>query len=183
MYETLTLERSEPSDFDQLYQRYAQKIFNYTYRHVHTFEDAEDILVEVFLAALENETFAQLDQSGQQAWLWRVARNKIADLYRRDKRHPLLSLHLFDEERFAQDDANPEVGNLVQEQEEQLRQLLEALPATQKEVVRLRFLHNWRCPQIATTLGKSENAVRTLLSRALSSLRKLYITQDREELH
>jgi len=51
-------------------------------RHVPAREDAEDILLEVFLAALENESISELNQEKQRAWLLRVAHNKIVDFHR-----------------------------------------------------------------------------------------------------
>src|SRR5579883_2226117 len=68
---------------DVLYQRYAATIFAYVRQHTATCEDAEDILVETFLAALEAPKFVQLSEKEQVAWLWRVARNKVVDSYRR----------------------------------------------------------------------------------------------------
>lgn len=53
-----------------------------------TREDAEDLLVEVFLAALEQARFRAIPAEKQRAWLWRVARYKTIDLYRGIKQHP-----------------------------------------------------------------------------------------------
>lgn len=65
-----------------LYQRYSEVIFAYLRRHTASREDAEDVLVEVFVAALEYEHFSFITEKEQLAWLWRVARNKAIDAYR-----------------------------------------------------------------------------------------------------
>ncbi len=44
----------DPSSAGSLYQQYGRVIFAYVRRHTHSWEDAEDLLLEVFLAALEN---------------------------------------------------------------------------------------------------------------------------------
>src|SRR5574340_1666452 len=68
-----------------LYGTYAPGLFTYVRMHITPVEDAEDLLVEVFLAALENAKFHTLSEKEQQLWLWRVTRNKVIDTYRRAK--------------------------------------------------------------------------------------------------
>jgi RNA polymerase sigma-70 factor (ECF subfamily) len=68
---------------DRLYEHHAAAIFTYLRQHTRSREDAEDILVDTFLAAIESEQFAQLSEQAQVAWLWRVARNKVVDAFRR----------------------------------------------------------------------------------------------------
>src|SRR5712671_1872271 len=52
-----------------LYQRYAPAILTYIRRHISSPEDAEDLLVEVFLAALERNNLLCLNEGEQLAWL------------------------------------------------------------------------------------------------------------------
>src|ERR1700694_5892445 len=80
-----------------LYGQYAPAIFAYLVRHMSYKEDAEDIVVEVFLAALENEQFLMLPEKAQLVWLWRVTRNKLIDAYRRSTRRQSVTLeHIAD---------------------------------------------------------------------------------------
>jgi len=67
----------------RLYELHATAIFAYLRRQAATREDAEDILVEVFVAAVESSTFNELGEKEQLVWLWRVAHNKAVDAYRR----------------------------------------------------------------------------------------------------
>jgi len=46
----------------ELYQRYAPGLFAYLRQQTHSREDAEDVLVDIFLAALEYEPLAELDE-------------------------------------------------------------------------------------------------------------------------
>lgn len=75
----------------QLYRRTAPTLLAYLLRQVSSREDAEDLLLEVFLAALENEQFKGINEEKQLAWLRTVARYKVADYYRRFTRHPGVS--------------------------------------------------------------------------------------------
>ncbi|WP_165422840.1 RNA polymerase sigma factor [Ktedonosporobacter rubrisoli] len=65
-----------------LFHQHAQAILIYLHRYISSKEDADDILVEVFLAALENRTLLTLSDDQQRSWLKKVAHNKAID-YRR----------------------------------------------------------------------------------------------------
>src|SRR5438270_394109 len=76
-----------PSDspIARLYELHATVIFAYLRRQTPSREDAEDILVEVFAAAVEYAAFDRMSEKEQVAWLWRVAHNKAVDAYRRSR--------------------------------------------------------------------------------------------------
>ena len=84
-----------------IYQQSAPKILDYICEHVSSLPDAEDILIDVFVAALESAAFASLTEQEQQAWLWRVARNKVIDTYRRAERLSHSSLRSVDDQSIA----------------------------------------------------------------------------------
>ncbi|HKV59729.1 MAG TPA: sigma factor, partial [Ktedonobacteraceae bacterium] len=75
-----------------LFHRHAPPLFAFLCQHTTSQEDAEDLLLEVFLAALERDGFSELFEGEQQKWLWRVARNKTIDNYRRSTSKTVLAL-------------------------------------------------------------------------------------------
>lgn len=160
----------------RLYQRCAPVILKYIRRHVSSMEDAEDLLLEVFVAAVENEGLLALSDDEQLAWLRRVAHNKFIDYYRRSQRRPAVSLEEVTEESLVDDDdlSSPEHAAVRQEEHTLLRARLSALPEMQQTVLRLRFANGWRSKEIAEHINKSEGAVRTMLSRSLDLLRNIY---------
>ncbi len=158
-----------------LYQRYAPAILAYVRRHVPSVEDAEDVLLDVFLAALEHRaSFLQLDERQQLAWLRRTAHNKFIDYHRRVRRRPAVSLEFAAEALYEDDDRAPEKIVLRQEEHEQLYEWLADLPEHQQEVLRLRFAANMRCIDIARHLDRREGTIRAWLSRSLNFLRVTY---------
>ncbi len=159
-----------------LYQRYAPAIFAYLWKQIASKEDAEDVLLEVFLAAMERGNLAHLEPPEQRAWLWAVARNKAADHYRRMTRHPSVHLRLLTEEPFDDEEQEPEQVLLRQEALAELTDAIAQLPPLQQDVLRLRFGHGLPCGDIAVILKKKESAVRMLLSRTLKALRTHYHT-------
>jgi len=68
---------------ETLYDRFALPMYTYICQHVSNKQDAEDLLMEVFLIAFNNETLASLPAEQRLAWLLRVTRNKMIDRHRR----------------------------------------------------------------------------------------------------
>src|ERR1700751_4649595 len=85
------------SSIGKLYQRYWQTLFTSIRRTISSREDAEDILLEVFLAVAESETFPRMSEAHQEAWLRRVAYNKCMDFHRNKARHATASLEDYTE--------------------------------------------------------------------------------------
>jgi RNA polymerase sigma factor (sigma-70 family) len=157
-----------------LYRQYAPAIFAYLLRRAPSEEDAEDILVEVFLAALEDKRFSSWPEKIQLAWLWRVGRNKIIDLYRRKTRRGSVTLESLPESTMEDDMLDPEIFALRQEEYHDLQVHIKSLSVLQQEVLRLRFDQDMRCSEIAAHLGKQEGAVKVMLSRTLNFLKTIY---------
>lgn len=160
---------------EALFERHAETLFAFLRLHTPAREDAEDILVETFTAALAEAKFAQLDEPEQKAWLWRVARNKAVDVFRKASVRGNTSLEQAEETICEDETRDPEQMALRQDEAHEVEALLQQLSAQQQEVLRLRYRNDLRCSEIALILGKRESAVRTMLSRTMNILRQLYL--------
>jgi len=159
-----------------LYQQYAHIIFKYVFSSLPQREEAEDILVEVFLAALRYQGLTHMNEQQQFAWLLAVARNKLADWYRHNSRHAHTSLEQvlpFVEQDLAEPE-EPEAVALKKEEYAHLQLQVSHLPEQQQEVLRLRFIVGLRHAEIGKLLGKTEGAIQGIFWRAIHSLRSLY---------
>ena len=157
-----------------LYQRYAAPIFVYLRMHTSAWEDAEDLLLEVFLAALEQSDLLALPEEKQVAWLRSVAQHKLVDHYRRTVRRPAVPLEQVAEALQEDEERSPEQIALRQEEHHRLAEAIKRLPAAQQEVLRLRFTDGLRTRQIAALLGKREETVQKILYRIITRLRTIY---------
>ncbi len=164
----------DPSPAAVLYQQHAPVIFAYLHRHTGSWEDAEDLLLEVFLAALENNQLSAVPEGSHLPWLQRVAQRKLVDHYRRSSRRLALPIEEVAETLLEDEELIPERQALRHEVQTELRQAIQLLPAQYQEVLRLRFVHGLRSLEIGAVLGKQEGTVRVLLSRALKLLRARY---------
>jgi RNA polymerase sigma-70 factor, ECF subfamily len=162
----------ETTRSETLYDRFALPIYTYICQHISNKQDAEDLLMEVFLIAFNNETLASLPAERHLAWLMRVTRNKMIDSYRRLARHQLVSIELAGE----LEDGAPTPEEYVDQQEryERLFHALEQLSPLQQRLIWLRHTKSLRFFEIARMFEKSEEAVRQLYSRTLRQLRGIY---------
>ncbi len=161
-----------------LYDRYASTILAYLERHIGHPQDAEDMLVEVFLAAFKAHNLAGLSGDDQLAWLRRVAHNKVVDRWRQAGR----LMHISLDEAVAQESRGltPEEESIRQESYAHLYRLIARLSPTQQEVLQLRYGEGLRPVEIAARLQKSDGNVRKLLLRTLHRLHVLYEREERK---
>lgn len=177
------LDTDELQDLEKsmLYERFAETLLAYLCQQVSHRQDAEDLLLEVFLAALQNTSLANFPAVRQLAWLRRVARNKVIDHYRHKA--------IFTVQPLGQAQGMEDLSLTPEQQAEErekwtwLLQALEHLSPDQRELVRLRYAQELRLTQIATLMGKSEGTVRKMLSRTLRRLKNLYERDERRENH
>ena len=164
-----------------LYQKYAPALLAFVRMRVPLSEDAEDLVVDVFLAALEHATFPALAEKEKQLWLWRVTRNKVVDRYRQAKTRQHVTLEQVADGLFEDEMVSPEYSALRHENYADLYDQLQSLPSLQQQILRMRFGQGLSCREIATRLGKQENVVRVTLSRSLNLLRKIYQRRGEEQ--
>ncbi len=156
--------------FGRLYQLYLDRIYRFVFFRVgQQRELAEDIVSEVFLKAWEKiETFKE---GSFQAWVYMIARNRVIDYYRVTKQQVQL------DEAFIDDKENVEDTALKHLEIEQVKQALSALTDEQQEVLVLKFIEDVSNREIAHILGKREDAVRALQSRAIKELKRILIKE------
>jgi RNA polymerase sigma factor (sigma-70 family) len=164
----------------QVIQTYGRRLKDFIRQRVATPEDAEDVLQDVYIDLTETMRVETVEQVA--AWLYRVARNKIIDRYRKHK--PLLINDLNagsnedeDDYSFLEDllGAEHDSGFLNKDNEfirESLMAALDELPAEQREVFIRHEIEQQSFKEISDDLGVTVN---TLLSRkhyAIKFLRK-----------
>lgn len=168
-------ERNQPCSLDStLYDRYAAGIFAYIRLHTPSWQDAEDLTLEVFLTALEHDNLSWLTDKQQLVWLRRVAHNRLIDKYRRSPRPVVVPLDQVVETVYHDEALTPEQLAIRREELERLYKAVGKLSLLEQQVLQLRFVDRLHFAEIAILLNKSEGAVRKLCSRTLAHLRTIY---------
>jgi RNA polymerase sigma factor (sigma-70 family) len=167
--ELLRLTATDPEAFATFYRRHVRAVLTYARHRTGSPELAFDLTAEVFAAALQSSRRYRPGPHGAAAWLFGIARHKLADSARRGRiedraRHALAMqpIELTDAglaEVEAEASGNP------------LDLLLDGLPADQREAVRERVLEERDYQEIAARLRCSEQVIRKRVSRGLTALR------------
>jgi RNA polymerase sigma-70 factor, ECF subfamily len=177
--------RRDPSRFDALYRKYLAQVYSYAFYELRDHHAAEDATERVFMQALaglarfEERVDAFIasrpaltpadstEMSTFRVWLFRIARNVVANERRRDRRRPVSSL-----EDAAELSAPGDVVDTAAAREavSAAWQAVARLPDDRRRAVILRFVDEMSTAEIAAILGRSEGAVRVLLHRALRSV-------------
>jgi RNA polymerase sigma factor (sigma-70 family) len=153
----------------EVVKRERSRLHNFIRRRVPDPRDAEDILQEVFYELVEaNRLLMPIEHVT--GWLFRVARNRIADLFRKKKPESFTDVAVADDEEellrledlLPSTDAGPDALYARSVLLEELKFALSELPAEQREVFVAHDLEGRTFKEMAAESGVSIN---TLLAR------------------
>src|ERR1043165_2464716 len=166
------VDRAQQGDREALEELYLipfDRIYSYLHMSVGNRHDAEDLTTQTFLKMLESIGRFRWQSAPFSAWLFRIAHNLAMDHFRARRRgqpegevpEPPGS-----EEPSAELEAMQSIGR------QSMMELIERLSPEQQQVLTLKFVFNFPNAEVATILGKTEGAIKSLQHRALASLQK-----------
>lgn len=158
--------QENPAAFTPLYDRYVQPVYRYLYSRMGDVHAAEDVTSQTFIAAYE--ALPKYREQGQfSAWLFRIARSKMNDHFRRNRREVGLEAA---GELIEREDS---LGTLIRAEElSQIRFLIKRLSEEEQDLIRLRYVAELSFVEIANLLGKREDAVKKSIYRLLERLKR-----------
>lgn len=163
----------DPVAFAELYRRYVVQVYRYLYSHLGNVSDAEDLTAQVFTAAWEGRQRYR-EQGAFAAWLFRIARNKIADYFRR--RRPQVSLEGDDPPLKVEWDP---LSQLVHNESLlRLSRLVHCLQPREIELLRLRYAAELSYAEMGAAVGQSEAATKMAVHRLLNRLKDEWERSD-----
>lgn len=169
--------------FEELVNRFKNRVFALVYRIVGQQQEAEDISQEVFLAVYEK--LYQYDNSKKFApWIFRIATNASISALRRKKKVVLLnfeesysSIFELNHSSIATD---PHLMFERHELEKEISSAIMQLPENYRVVITLRYHLDLDNQEIADVLGISRENVEVRIHRARKALRKIILLQKEE---
>ncbi len=161
------------SDFDRLYEEYAEPLLGYLTYRTGNRATAEDLLADTFERILKAKRGYDPRRGTEKAWIYAIALNLARDHARRR----------LAEERALGREADGQIGTVepgpseVIERRHLVREALHVLSEEERETVALRFGGDLTNPEVAALLDQPLTTVEGRLYRALRKLRDAVTTE------
>lgn len=171
------LQKAQEGDqaaFEALYTEYFTPVYRYLYRRIRDKSDAMDLAQNVFLKLATTNSRYEVRNNALLSYLFTVARNVLIDFARKES-HGII----YDDEILKNNDGDAGSGGAHSSLEEYenrdaVIRALGELDDSTREIMEFRFVEGMKSQEIAKIVGKSEESVRQIQSRALKKLRHLY---------
>lgn len=173
----------DQAGLEQLINRHQSRVFAYILMVVKDKHLADDIFQDAFIKVVNTLRSGTYKEEGKFIqWVMRIAHNLIIDHYRKAKRIPVVEnknedFDIFSSLRLTDDSIEDRM--IIEQIHEDVRKLIEYLPAEQKEVLMMRHYSGMSFKDIAEQTEVSINTALGRMRYALINLRKLI---DKKEI-
>jgi RNA polymerase sigma-70 factor (ECF subfamily) len=166
--------------FEVLLMRHKDKIHRFIYLKVRDQVLAEDIFQEAFVKIINTLKLGAYNEEGKfLPWAMRIAHNLVIDHFRRSSKVRMISESSSQKDDFnifstlSLEDKNVQQQMSYDELEKQMVDLIEHLPVTQREILKMRIFQDMSFKDIAESEDISINTALGRMRYALINLRKL----------
>lgn len=159
--------KGDEAQFNELYRRYFQRVYNFTFLRVRNHADAEEIVQETFTAVFRSiEAFR--GQSSLLSWIYGIAKNTVNNQLRRAKNRDTW-LEKAEPELLrpspSLESCSPEEHLSLRRYAEAIHRRLDSAGDWQIEVFVLRHVDNLSISEISARTARSSDAIRSSLYR------------------
>lgn len=142
--------------FNELYNRYSQRVFNFLNKKTRNQSDSEDLLQKVFIKIHESKHLFRPKYKFEQ-WLFVIARSQALDHFRASSRY---------QKRLEGIETHEPSFNEIE------REHLPQLDNDQQELLEMKFIDELSYQEISKIVNKSEVSLRKTVSRLVGRLKK-----------
>lgn len=154
--------------FGKLYDTFLDAVYRFVYVRVGSRQDAEDITEQIFISMFTAMSRYVDNGLPFEAWMYRIARNKVTDYYRTRKSY----VQLEEITEIADTHPLPEEQTETVLSGEAVMKSLTKLPPQYQEIIVLKFIEDKSNEEISSILEKPIVHIRVLQHRAIQALRK-----------
>ena len=157
--------------FDELYERYAGKIYGRCISILYDEAESQDAVQDIFMKILGNLSKFNF-KSKFSTWVYSITYNWCIDLIRKRKKRAVVD----DADGLGDLDVIDEVDDsfLLETEISRLKLILEKIPADDKAVLLMKYLEEMSIKEMTEVLEKSESAVKMQIKRAKHRFRLIY---------
>lgn len=164
------VQRGDHDALRRLFDRYQGSLFGFFYSRLGQSDPAEDLVQTVFIRTWKHRGSFQPGRR-LRPWLFRLARNALADAAPRNEPAPL-------HEDLSTREPDPAERLERAERAARIRRAVSRLPESQRDALLMSRWSGMSYREIGNVLGCSEGAVKLRMFRAMQTLRSLL---EREE--
>ena len=161
--------REDVAAFAEFYDQTKHILTSCVGRIVRDRWDAEEVLQDTYQQVWLTAAAFRSDRGVPSAWIRTIARSRALDNLRRGKRKQ--STVLLDEQRCSTSPGNMELELTERSSHAQVRETVQRLPASQKQMIDLAFFEGFSHSQVAATTGLPLGTVKSRIRIALTMLR------------
>ncbi|MES2799915.1 MAG: sigma-70 family RNA polymerase sigma factor [Bacteroidota bacterium] len=172
--------KGDEKAFEVILLRHKDKLFRFIRLKVKDYDLAEDIFQETFVKIINTLKLGNYNEEGKfLPWSMRIAHNLVIDHFRRVSKVRMISESSSLKEDFnifsilPNQDKNIEQQIIYDELESQMVNLIEHLPTTQRDILKMRIFQDLSFKDIAESEDISINTALGRMRYALINLRKL----------
>ncbi len=155
--------------FEEVYDRYFDRIYNYIRYRVFARDAADDLVSEVFEKVLDKFDSFDPAVAPLEPWLYAIARNTLTDYFRRRAARGTLSIT--EREENISSGESVEGAALKGEENARLLAAVSQLSEAERELIAMKFSLGLNNREIAAQTGLGESNVGVTLFRAMGKLR------------
>ncbi len=159
-----------------LIKRHQSKIYGFIYSKISDRDVSDDIFQDTFIKVIKTLKSNAYNEEGKfLPWVMRIAHNLIVDHFRRNKKMPMFR----ETEEFSifsiMSDNVPNIESqiITSQVQDDIRKLIDELPADQKEVLVMRMYQDLSFKEISELTGVSINTALGRMRYALMNIRKV----------
>lgn len=165
----ISLKKGDVHSFSFVYDEFFDEIYRFVYFKVLDEDKASDFTSDVFMKLVDYVKKEKGDIKNVRAMLYKIARNLIIDNSRKKREEYIedIGVEISDEKNISLDEVIADTQDV-----EKVKKAISKLSESYREVLIMKFIEELSNSEIAKILEKKEGAVRVLISRAISRLKK-----------
>jgi RNA polymerase sigma-70 factor (ECF subfamily) len=159
----------DKDQFLSSYKELNKYVYNYVYFRVgYSKEVAEDITQESFIRAWKYRTSYNPRKSSIKVWLISISRNVVADYFNKNPKHEELNEDTLNQKDF---------DHKVDDETLDMITLLNQLNSREREIVKLRYMFEFRINEIAEIFKENPNNLKVEIFRIVQKLKDIFNTK------
>ena len=153
---------------EELYRRYAVKVFALCRRYLGNDDDAKDLMLETLIQALDKiDSFKYTREGSLYGWIRRIAINKAINQIKRH-RWRMIPMDLWTQDNIPE----PTEDEVIDIPNERILEWISELPESRRTVFNLHCVDGYSHKEISQMLGITETASTSLLAKARKTLKE-----------